>query len=103
MDKEGQSTQEDWASEFKEECARNLQRSVADRIRYGFTYEYKPILDDTPWRSFDSMAQYRRWCNESLPSHLGYGTSDEFDQNALDRQTALIARREIDRRKKLQT
>jgi hypothetical protein len=103
MDKEGQSMQESWVSDFKEECARNLQRSVADRIRYGFNYEYKPILDDAPWRSFDAMAGYRQWCNGNLPKHLGYCTSDELDQETLDNQTALIAQREIARRKKLRT
>jgi len=95
--------QEDWLAEFKEECERNIRRSVDDRIRCGFTYTYKPILDDAPWRSFDSMEEYRRWCGENLPKYLGYGSSDEIDQDALGKRTALIARREIDRRRKLRT
>ena len=95
--------EEDWVADFKEECEYSLRRSVADRIRYGFAYEYKPILDDAPWRSFDSMEKYRGWCDENLPRYLGYGTSDEIDHDTLDKQMALVARREIDRRKKLRT
>jgi hypothetical protein len=93
--------EEDWVADFKEECEYSLRRSVADRIRYGFTYEYRPILGDAPWRSFDSMEEYRRWSDKNFPKYLGYGTSDEIDQDDVDRQTALIARSEIDRRRKL--
>ena len=93
--------QEGWRARFREECERSIRMSVDDRIRYAFTYEYKPILDDAPWRSFDSIEEYSRWCDEHLPKELGYGTSDDVDQDMLDRQTALAARREIDRRKKL--
>ena len=93
--------QEDWVADFKQECERNLRRSVADRIRYGFTYEYRPIFDDALWRSFDSMEEYREWCDKHFPKYLGYGTSDEIDQDDLDRQTALIARKEIDRRRNI--
>jgi hypothetical protein len=46
-------------------------------MRYGFCYVYKPVLDDAPWRSFDSMAAYRKWCGDNLPKYLGYGESDE--------------------------
>jgi hypothetical protein len=63
----------DWLADFREQCERNLQRSVAERMRYGFCYVYKPILDDAPWRSFDSMAAYRDWCRDNLPIYLGYG------------------------------
>jgi len=41
-------------------------------MNYGFTYEYKPVLDDVSCRSFDSMEEYRRWCQENLPEYLGY-------------------------------
>ena len=39
---------------------------------------YKPVLDDAEYRSFDSTAEYREWCNESnenLPLWLGYRSS----------------------------
>lgn len=93
--------EEDWLSEFKEECGRNIRRSVTDRIRYGFSHDYEPTLDKAPWRSFNSMEEYRQWCDENLPMYLGYCTSEEISQDSLDEQTALIARREIERRKAL--
>ena len=42
------------------------------RMRYAFIRTYKPVLDDAPYRSFDSMEDYRRWCEENLPVWLGY-------------------------------
>jgi hypothetical protein len=69
--------QPDELEDFRRQCERNLQRSVAERMRYGFCYVYKPVLDDAPWRSFDSMAAYRKWCGDNLPKYLGYGESDE--------------------------
>jgi hypothetical protein len=42
-------------------------------MRYAFIHTYKPVLDDAPFRSFDSMEQYRQWCEENLPDWLGYG------------------------------
>ena len=59
----------DWQAEF-EAAAR---RSLRTRLRYAFIRTYKPVLDDAPYRSFDSMAQYRAWCEANLPSWLGYG------------------------------
>lgn len=32
----------------------------------------KPVLDDPPWRSFATMAEYRAWCAEHLPEYLGF-------------------------------
>jgi hypothetical protein len=43
------------------------------RVRYAFIKTYKPVLDDAPFRSFDTMADYRRWCETNLPDWLGYG------------------------------
>jgi hypothetical protein len=34
---------------------------------------YKPVLDDADYRSFDTMAEYRQWCEDNLPDWLGYG------------------------------
>lgn len=59
----------EWLEEF-EAAAR---RPLALRMRYAFIRTYKPVLDDVPYRSFDSMEEYRRWCEENLPSWLGYG------------------------------
>ncbi len=54
--------------DFRAQCRRNLARSLAERVRYGFCYTYKPVLDDAAWRSFDSTAEYRAWCRKNLPT-----------------------------------
>jgi hypothetical protein len=58
-----------WIGEF-EAAAR---RPLAVRLRYAFIKTYKPVLDDEPYRSFATMAEYRKWCERELPSWLGYG------------------------------
>lgn len=60
-----------WLEEF-EAAAR---RPLSTRFRYAFIHTYKPVLDDATYRSFDSTAEYRRWCEANLPSWLGYGQS----------------------------
>lgn len=59
----------EWIEEF-EAAAR---RSLAERMRYAFVKTYKPVLDDADYRSFDTTAEYRAWCEAHLPSWLGYG------------------------------
>ena len=59
----------DWLAEF-EAAAR---RSLETRFRYAFIHTHKPVLDDAPFRAFDTTADYRRWCEENLPDWLGYG------------------------------
>jgi hypothetical protein len=59
----------DWLEEF-EAAAR---RPLAVRMRYAFIRTYKPVLDDASYRSFDTMEQYRQWCEANLPDWLGYG------------------------------
>ena len=49
------------------------RRPLRTRFRYAFIRTYKPVLDDASYRSFDSTAEYRAWCEENLPSWLGYG------------------------------
>jgi hypothetical protein len=58
-----------WIEEF-EAAAR---RPLATRLRYAFVKTYKPVLDDAKYRSFESMEEYRKWCEKELPSWLGYG------------------------------
>ncbi len=74
----------DWLEDFRKQCERNLQRSVMEHMRYGFCYVYKPVLDDASWRSFDSTAQYRRWCRENLPEYLGYGEPNDLQKEILN-------------------
>ena len=42
-------------------------------MKYAFIKTYKPVLDDATYRSFDTMEDYRRWCEGNLPDWLGYG------------------------------
>ena len=59
----------EWLAEF-EAAAR---RPLATRLKYAFIKTYKPVLDDAKFRAFDTMEDYRQWCEKELPSWLGYG------------------------------
>ncbi len=52
-------------------------RPLEQRLKYAFITTYKPVMDDEPFRAFDTMADYRQWCEENLPSWLGYGRATE--------------------------
>jgi hypothetical protein len=60
--------------ELLAEFEANAKRPLETRMRYAFVRTYKPVLDDARYRSFDTMEEYRRWCNENLPEWLGYRT-----------------------------
>ena len=59
----------EWIAEFEAMALRPLPV----RVRYGFIRTIKPVLDDAPSRVFDTMQQYRDWCEKELPVWLGYG------------------------------
>lgn len=59
----------DWLAEFEAAARRPLEV----RMRYSFIHTYKPVMDDANYRSFETMEDYRCWCEENLPSWLGYG------------------------------
>jgi hypothetical protein len=59
----------DWLAEFEAAARRPLRQ----RMKYAFIKTYKPVMDDARFRAFDTMADYRRWCDENLPDWLGYG------------------------------
>ena len=65
------SDQQDW-EQFREQCRRQMDRPLALRLKYGFFRTYKPVLDDAPWRAFNTMAEYRAWCEANLPAYLGF-------------------------------
>jgi hypothetical protein len=67
-----QQTDQQALEEFRERSRRQMRRPIEARIRYGFCRIYKPVLDDAPWRAFDTMAEYRAWCEANLPEYLGY-------------------------------
>ncbi len=58
--------------QFRDQCRRQMRRPLEQRIKYGFCRMYKPVLDDAPWRAFNTMAEYRAWCEANLPDYLGY-------------------------------
>jgi hypothetical protein len=59
----------EWLAEFEAAARRTLEQ----RMKYAFIRTYKPVLDDAKYRAFDTMADYRKWREENLPSWLGYG------------------------------
>ena len=63
------SIPEDLRAEF-DAAAR---RPLALRMKYAFIKTYKPVLDDAPFRAFETTAAYRAWCETNLPTWLGYG------------------------------
>ncbi|MGH7943938.1 MAG: hypothetical protein ACREF9_02860 [Opitutaceae bacterium] len=68
MLRSGDSIPPEWRADFAAAAARPL----AQRLRYAFIRTYKPVLDDAPFRAFDSMHDYRNWCERHLPDWLGY-------------------------------
>jgi len=66
------ATPPDQISEWEEEFQAASRRPLRTRMRYAFIRTYKPVLDDAAYRSFDTTAEYRRWCEENLPTWLGY-------------------------------
>jgi hypothetical protein len=71
MEERDPGIRREWSRDF-EAAAR---RSLESRMAYAFIRTYKPVLDDARYRAFDTTADYRRWCEENLPSWLGYGRS----------------------------
>lgn len=69
MDSDPKEIPQEWLDEFEAAARRPLEQ----RVNYAFISTYKPVLDDAPYRSFDTMEEYRRWCEENLPDWLGYG------------------------------
>jgi hypothetical protein len=59
----------EWEADFEAAARRPLHQ----RLKYAFIKTYKPVLDDAEYRSFETTEEYRRWCDENLPSWLGYG------------------------------
>jgi hypothetical protein len=58
--------------QWREEFEAAARRPLPLRMHYGFVKSYKPVLDDEGCRTFNTMEDYRRWCDENLPAWLGY-------------------------------
>ena len=56
-------------AEFQAAAARPLR----ERFKYAFIRTHKPVLDDASYRAFQTMSDYRQWCEQNLPDWLGYG------------------------------
>ena len=48
------------------------RRPLRTRLHSAFIKTYKPVLDEGTVRTFNTMREYRQWCNETLPDWLGY-------------------------------
>ena len=70
---EGSAADDEIPREWLEEFEAAARRPLKVRFRYAFIHTYKPVLDDAPFRAFDTTADYRQWCEENLPDWLGYG------------------------------
>ena len=70
--------------DFKKQCRRQLERSVEQRIKYGFFRQYKPVLDDEPVRIFETMKEYREWAHENLPRYLGYKIVEKLEDESTE-------------------
>ena len=68
MDEPTPAERQQWLEEFEAAAGRSLET----RMRYAFIRTYKPVMDDARYRAFDTMDDYRRWCDEHLPVWLGY-------------------------------
>jgi hypothetical protein len=49
-----------------------LSRTVEERINLGWVPIKLPVIDDMPYRIFETMEEYRRWTERTLPRYLGY-------------------------------
>lgn len=67
---------------WRAQCRRQLARPLAVRLKYGFVRTYKPVLDDASSRVFNSMAEYRAWCENNLPKYLGYGQATSIRRSS---------------------
>ena len=49
-----------------------LSRTLDERIELGFISFKLPVIDDAPYRIFQTMEEYRQWLEKNLPLYLGY-------------------------------
>jgi hypothetical protein len=64
----GDEINPEWLRDFEAAVARPLRQ----RLDYAFLRTPQPVIDDEPYRTFDTLEDYRRWCREALPAYLGY-------------------------------
>ncbi len=61
--------------------------SVEERLTRGCLNTFKPVMDEGPgYRSWETMEDYRQWCEANLPEWLGYRrVTDEEWKPTVDR------------------
>jgi len=58
-----------------------FSRTLEQRLDHGLIRTFKPGLDDgPPMRSWASLAEYRKWCDEHLEPWLGYCSPERSRQ-----------------------
>lgn len=70
----------EWLDEFEAAS----RRPLSVRMRYAFIQTYKPVLDDASYRAFNTMEEYRRWCEQALPAWLGYSRRSPDSPDSTD-------------------
>lgn len=61
-----------------------MKRPLLERIARGCIHTFKPVLDEGPGiRMWDTMEEYRRWCEENLPDWLGYRRVTDAEWQAM--------------------
>ena len=54
-----------------------LSRSTEERIDLGLLPVKLPVIDDAPYRIFETMKEYSKWAEKTLPRYLGYYHNDD--------------------------
>jgi hypothetical protein len=54
-----------------------LLRRVNERIELGFIPMQLPVINEEPYRIFNSTKEYRQWADQNLPKWLSYYCSDD--------------------------
>ena len=57
--------------------ADGLSRTVYERIQLGFIPMKLPVIDEAPYRIFNTTRVYRQWADENTPLWLGYHCEDD--------------------------
>ena len=60
------------SEEFRRQCLRQIGRPLSARLRFGFFRNANPVRDLKLNRSFASMPEYRRFCEQHYPAYYGY-------------------------------
>jgi hypothetical protein len=63
--------------EFRDQCRRQMQRPLALRMKYGFMRRRRGKDEAGTSRAFNTMEEYRAWCEANYPSYFGYRRSSK--------------------------